>query len=107
MGTRRGATDITAVINELTSAENGAVVFAASTGNQYSLEDPSWGNGAFTKALIEGLRGQADYPGKGRITINMLDLYLSERVKELTKGQQTPTTTKPHSIPDFPVALVQ
>jgi hypothetical protein len=37
----------------------------------------------------------------------MLDLYLSERVKELTKGQQTPTTTKPQSIPDFPVALVQ
>lgn len=107
MGTRRGATDITAVINELTSAENGAVVFAASTGNQYSIEDPAWGNGAFTKALIEGLRGRADYPGKGRITINMLDLYLSERVKELTKGQQTPTTTKPQSIPDFPVAWVQ
>jgi hypothetical protein len=107
MGTRRGATDITAVINELTSAENGVVVFAASTGNQYSIEDPAWGNGAFTKALIEGLRGRADYPGKGRITINMLDLYLSERVKELTKGQQTPTTTKPQSIPDFPVAWVQ
>jgi hypothetical protein len=27
-------------------------------------------------------------------------------VKELTRGQQTPTTVKPHSIPDFPVALV-
>jgi WD40 repeat protein len=104
--TRRAALDITGVINELTSAENGAIVFAASTGKQYSLEDPSWGNGAFTKALVEGLKGRADYARSGRITVNMLDLYLSERVKELTKGQQTPTTTKPPSTPDFPVALI-
>jgi WD40 repeat protein len=104
MGTRRGTADITAVVNELASAENGTVVFASSTGRQYSLEDKAWGNGAFTKALVEGMSGGADYHGKGRITINMLDLYLSERVKELTGGKQTPTTTKPQTIPDFPVA---
>ena len=104
MGTRRGGPDITAVVNELSSAENGVVVFASSTGRQYSLEDKSWGNGAFTKALVEGVNGRADYHGKGKITINMLDLYLSERVKELTRGQQTPTTAKPSTIPDFPVA---
>lgn len=37
MGTRRGVADITAVVNELTSAESGAVVFASSTGRQFSL----------------------------------------------------------------------
>ncbi len=105
MGTRRGVADITAVVNELASAENGVVVFASSTGRQYSLEDASWGNGAFTKALVEGVNGRADYQGKGRITVNMLDLYLSERVKELTGGKQTPTTTKPQTISDFPVAV--
>jgi hypothetical protein len=105
MGSRRGISDLTGVINELTSAENGAVVFASSTGNQYSLEDPSWGNGAFTKALVEGFGGKADYTGKGKISINMLDLYLSERVKDLTKGKQTPTTTKPQTVPDFPIAV--
>jgi len=105
MGTRRGVADITAVVNELSSAESGAVVFASSTGNQFSLEDPAWENGAFTEALVEGLGGKADYGGTGRITVNMLDLYVSERVKELTKGQQTPTTTKPHTVPDFPVAI--
>lgn len=107
MGSRRGnaAPDITGLVNELASAENGAVVFAASTGNQYSLEDAAWGNGAFTKALIEGLNGGADYQRQGKITINMLDLYISERVKALTKGRQTPTTTKPHTISDFPVAV--
>ena len=43
----------------------------------------------------------------GRITVNMLDLYVSERVKELTNGEQTPTTVKPPNIPDFPVALLR
>ncbi|HLL72221.1 MAG TPA: caspase family protein [Pyrinomonadaceae bacterium] len=110
-GARRGLLgslgDLNGVVNELASAENGAVVFAASTGNQFSLEHAMWNNGAFTKAVVEGLGGGADYDksGKGRITLNMLDLYISERVKELTKGQQTPTTAKPHTVPDFPIAL--
>ena len=105
MGSRRAQTDITGLVNELASAENGVVVFTSSTGKQYSLEDASWGNGAFTKALVEGLSGKADYTGKGKITINMLDLYISEKVKELTGGKQTPTTTKPQTIADFPVAV--
>ncbi len=107
IASRRGinSVDMTGIINELSSAESGAVVFASSSGKQYSLEDASWGNGAFTKALIEGLKGGADYTGSGKITINMLDLYISERVKELTRGQQTPTTAKPDTVPDYPVAV--
>jgi WD40 repeat protein len=106
LGGRRGlADDLNGIINELSSAESGAVVFAASTGNQYSLEDTKWNNGAFTKALVEGITGRADYTGKGKITINMLDLYISERVKELTGGKQTPTTAKPNTIQDFPIAV--
>ncbi|MCS7215888.1 MAG: caspase family protein [Thermodesulfovibrio sp.] len=102
---KRAVTDITGIINELTSAENGVVVFASSTGRQYSLEDPAWENGAFTKALVEGIGGKADLLGKGKITVNMLDAYIAERVKELTKGRQTPVTTKPQTVPDFPVAV--
>jgi hypothetical protein len=33
----------------------------------------------------------------------MLDLYLSERVKELTKDKQTPATSKPDTIADFQI----
>ena len=105
MGTRRGVTDINQVVNELASVENGAVVFTASTGRQFSLEDAQWQNGAFTKALVEAIGGKADYNGKGKVTINMLELYLSERVKELTNGQQTPATSKPDTVPDFPFAM--
>ena len=92
-------------MNELTSAENGAVVFTASTGNQSAIERDEWGNGAFTKALVAGLRGEADYGKTGKITVNMLDLYISETVKQLTDGRQTPTTAKPQTIADFPVAI--
>ena len=102
---KRAITDITGVINELTSAENGVVVFASSTGRQYSLEDPQWQNGAFTKAVIEGIAGKADLLGKGKITVNMLDAFIAERVKEITKGKQTPVTTKPVTVPDFPIAV--
>ena len=103
---RRAPSDISAVINELASAENGAVVFSSATGRQYALENSEWGNGAFTKGLVEGISGKADYRGTGRITVNMLDLYISERVKELTRGEQTPSTVKPPNVPDFPVAVL-
>nr|VFK36640.1 MAG: Caspase domain-containing protein [Candidatus Kentron sp. SD]VFK39543.1 MAG: Caspase domain-containing protein [Candidatus Kentron sp. SD]VFK79342.1 MAG: Caspase domain-containing protein [Candidatus Kentron sp. SD] len=106
MGRRRGVADINTVINDLASAENGVVVFASSSGRQSSLEDAKWGNGAFTKALVEGLDGKADYTKDGKITINQPDLWLSERVKEITDNRQTPTTTKPETIPDFPVVVL-
>ena len=47
MGARAVAPDITGIVNELASAENGAVVFASSTGKQYSYEDSSMGKWSF------------------------------------------------------------
>ena len=101
----RDLADITPFIAELASADNGVVVFAASTGRQASHEKEEWNNGAFTKALVEGLQGLADAQHTGRVTLNMLDLYISERVKQLTQGLQTPTTAKPSTVPDFPLAV--
>ncbi len=96
---------ISRFVSELGSIEQGVVVLTASVGTQPSQESAEWGNGAFTKSLLEGLRGQADYRKTGRVTLNMLDLYISERVRELTKGTQTPATAKPSTIPDFPLVL--
>ena len=107
LGTGRRAlgSDLTAIVNELSSAENGVVVFAASTGRQSSQESAAWGNGAFTRAVVEGMSGKADVGGTGRVTHKMLDLYVSERVKVLTRGTQTPVTIVPQGIADFPVAI--
>jgi len=60
---------INVIINELSSAENGVVVFSASTGSESSYEDKAWNNGAFTRALVEGLNGQADLLGRGELLI--------------------------------------
>jgi WD40 repeat protein len=102
---RRGSLDINIVINELSSAENGVVVFSASTGSESSYERAEWNNGAFTKSLVEGLNGAASIGDTGRITYAMLNVYISERVKELTKGQQHPTMISPRTVADFPIAV--
>lgn len=105
LGGKARAADINRFINELTSAENGAVVFAASTGRQVSYENADWNNGAFTKALIEGVNGKATVKNQAKITVTSLELYVSERVKKLTAGKQTPTAIKPVTVPDFPIAV--
>jgi WD40 repeat protein len=105
LAARRGPLDINIVINELSSADNGVVVFSASTGSESSYERDEWSNGAFTKAVVEGLSGAASVGNTGRITYNMLNLYISERVKELTKGEQHPTMISPQTVPDFPIAV--
>jgi uncharacterized caspase-like protein len=104
---QKGLNDMTGVINELASAENGVVVFSSSTGRQSSLEDASWNNGAFTKALVEGIDGKADEMHTGRVTYKMLDVYVTERVKALTKGKQSPVTQAPGGVNDFPLASVK
>ena len=103
---QRRAAMVSQAIADLTDSENGAVVFTSSTGRQFSLENPEWNNGAFTKALVEGLNGKADLFGKETVTVKSLDSYVANRVKELTKGQQAPTTIIPSSVPDFPLAIV-
>jgi uncharacterized caspase-like protein len=105
---RRGSVDIDAVINDFVTAENGVVVFASSKGKEVSLEDDAWQNGAFTKAVIEGVQdGKANLLGTGKITASMLDVFVAERVKQLTRGKQHPVMTKPDTIPDFPIAVVR
>ena len=89
--------------NKVNKTANGLTVFSASTRNELPLENQEWQHGAFTKALLEGLSGKADTKKTGRITVNMLDIYISHRVKELTGEAQHPTTTKPPSTPDFTI----
>ena len=74
-------------------------MFASSTGREISIEDERWKNGAFTEALLEGLAGKADYSKDGKLTIAELDLWLSERVKELTARQSTRSPASPTRCP--------
>jgi WD40 repeat protein len=107
---RRSAFDNNDVVNDFLHSERGVVVFAASTGRQVSMEDPSWGNGAFTKALVEGL-GSPGVPSRAKladddaITPKLLDAYIARRVKVLTEGKQSPVMVS--NAPEFPLALAR
>jgi len=108
VATRSADTDQTAMINDFIKAENGVIVFASSQGKEVSVELKDVQNGAFTKALIEGIGdGKANLLNKGNITPSQLDAFVVERVKELTHGTQHPVMSKPDTVPDFPFAIVR
>ena len=101
--------DMNKLVNDFALKDSGLVVFGASTGTESAMENDQWDrHGAFTKALIEAIgEGKASIDATGRITTTMLDLYVEERVKELTNGAQHPVMTRPDLLPDFPLALAR
>ncbi len=115
-GRRTRDLDLTPIIRELTSAENGIVTMTASTGRELSQEADEWGHGAFSLAIIEALTSRslyrakhrtplpADYNGDGAIIIDELAAYVANRVKELTNGAQHPTMQR-GDVPAFPLAV--
>ena len=111
--TEGAAPDINGLVNELTRAGRGVVVFASSTGTQLSIElDDPYRHGAFSQALIEALDGgttseSADYNNDGAISTDELAVYIRNRVKALTRSDQTPVTAKPDATPDFPLAALR
>lgn len=84
--------------------ERGVIVFASATAKELAQETDEWGNGAFTKALIEGLRGEAEDPRDKLIYPTTLKRYVTRRVRELTDNQQRPYVSD-HGIDD-PIAVV-
>jgi uncharacterized caspase-like protein len=90
---------------KLRAAENGIVVFTSSTGNELSQEREEWMNGAFTKALVEGLRGAAARPQSPVVTIFDLQAYVSRRVRDLTNGNQKPMMAMPKTVEDYPISM--
>ena len=84
--------------------ERGVIVFASATAKELAQETDEWGNGAFTKALVEGLRGAAEDPRDKFIYPTTLKRYVTRRVRDLTDNQQRPYVSD-HGIDD-PIAVV-
>jgi hypothetical protein len=100
--------DMNVLMNTVSASENGGiVVFPSSTGRQVSVETSELGNGAFTKAVVEGIAlGKADLLGDGFITTSSLDTYVVHRVQQFTENRQTPVMERPPEQPDFAIAEV-
>lgn len=101
--TNRSTTDLS---NALSTPEGGVIVFSSSTGRQVSVERVDWGNGAFTKVLLQGLRGAAAPRDGETVTYRSLDPYVTREVRLLTENAQTPIIVAPPSAPDFALTRV-
>jgi hypothetical protein len=65
-------------------------VLTSSSAAELSREDSRWGNGAFTKIVLEALSSRADANRNGLISISELTGYLTRHVPGLTDGAQHP-----------------
>jgi WD40 repeat protein len=92
------------IARELGRDENGVIVMCSSMARQDSVEDNEHRQGTFTLALLEGLAGKGSKGLDGVVYQHHLDSYVLDRVRQLTKGRQTPTTAKPGNLPPFPLS---
>lgn len=102
----RGAAEQKAIMQLARST--GIMVLAASGSEQFATEFNELGHGAFTYALLEGLKCQADGGKKDfKITVSELKAFLEDRLPELTekyKGKaQYPTGYSRGQ--DFPIVI--
>lgn len=89
-----------------TLAGDVGIVFTSSSGNEFSYEDRSWGHGAFTRALLDGLRGKADFTGDSVVDWSELQLYVSNTVRSMTKGSQNPMVPRLEQFANFELVRV-
>lgn len=93
----RTRVDPAAFVNDLAS-NAGVLVFSATARRQLSQESPDWGNGSFTKVLVDALTAARREPR--RFTSTDLERHLYETVGEMTDQAQTPTVAKA-GLPDI------
>ena len=89
------------LVRALSNDEHGVITMSSSTGEEVSVESPAWKHGYFTEALTEGLSGRADTNNDGLVYLTELDVYLVNRVKELSNDRQHPVTAKPAGVRPF------
>lgn len=92
------------LVRDLVDDDCGVIVMCAAMGREESRESAELKHGYFTLALMEGLSGKADYDKDGVILLTELDLYVDNRVRELSKDEQHPVTAKPTTIRSFALA---
>jgi WD40 repeat protein len=99
--------DMNRLVNELGDETLGVFLYASALGRQFSYEDAAWGNGAFTKAMIEGLSGKADRENTGFVDTDELALFVRRRVLEMTTRMQEPVRIKPDAAPEMRIARLK
>lgn len=66
------------------------IVFSATDANTLALEKDDLKHGVFTWAVVQGMKGGADFAADGAITVLSLGSFVSSRVVRATQGYQKP-----------------
>jgi formylglycine-generating enzyme required for sulfatase activity len=84
--------EVNRMLATLGQVQDGIVVLTSSSAAEQSQEGEKFcgGHGAFTCALLEGLKGKGDSDRNGLVQIRELFDFTYREVKELTKGRQHP-----------------
>jgi uncharacterized caspase-like protein len=99
--------DMNRLANELGDKSLGVLLYASARGRQFSYERAEWGNGAFTRAVLDGLAGAADSAKLGYVDTEELSLYVRRRVLAMTKGLQEPVRVKPDAAPEMRIVVLK
>ncbi len=84
--------DINRLLVAMGDVKNGVAILASSSAAESSKEGPQFcgGHGAFTCAVLTGLRGAADTNHNGLIELRELYDHTYRKVQDETQGYQTP-----------------
>lgn len=80
----------------IASLGKGRVILTASGSREVARESNEHRHGVFTHFLLEGLRGAADIDRDGRIDVDEIYKYVSQKVSVATHGQQNPMRKSPN-----------
>jgi Caspase domain len=99
--------DMNRLANELGDQSLGVLLYASARGRQFSFEHADWQNGAFTRAMLDGLAGAADRDKIGYIDTEELSVYVRRRVLVMTKDRQEPVRVKADAAPEMKIVLLK
>ena len=88
-----GAADINRLLGAMGQAQDGVAVMSSSTAAEFSQEGQQFcgGHGAFTCALLTGLKGKADTNHNGLVELRELFDHTYRMVKASTRSNQHPS----------------
>jgi len=111
-GAKANPAEINEAIDQLNKQKSGTTTFSSCSNDEYSYEDASWNNGAFTKAIVDACStGDADINRNGLITLEELYEYIKTRVPkmvlEVKQKSQHPTMPVTDLIKETSIFLVE
>ncbi|MEZ4735958.1 MAG: caspase family protein [Caldilineaceae bacterium] len=104
---RAAATMTPQFIQRVFEEAEGMALLASCKGGQQSWEWREQGHGVFTYFLLEALRGQADWDGKGFVTVSDAGRYVTDGVKGWSVAHNAPQTPTLHSTVAGDIILVR